>query len=71
MITTSKVNFGKDLGPMQLFKHVVQSWNRKPVLDGDIVDDPRIHTHPPRTILLRYQKSGNWARTQTFPNVPM
>jgi len=54
MITTSKVNLGKDLGPMQLIKHVTQLWDRKSVLDGDIVAGPRIHTYSPCTILLRY-----------------
>ena len=56
---------------MQLIKHVIQLWDRKLVLDGDIVDGPRIHKHSPCTIHLRYEKSGNQVRTQTFPNVCM
>jgi len=59
MITTLKVNLGKDLGPMHLIKHVIQTWDGELVLDGDIIDGLKIHTYILCTILLRYQKSGN------------
>ena len=44
MVTTPKVNLGKDLGPMQLIKHIIQSRNGESILD-DVVCGPRTHIH--------------------------
>jgi len=69
-IATSKVNFGKDLGPMQLIKRIIQSRNRKSILDGDVVYGPRMNTHALSAILLKYQRSRNQTWIEAFPNEP-
>ena len=57
MIATPEVNFGKDLGPIQLIKHIIQSRNRESILDGDVIYDPRINTYTLSAILRRYQRA--------------
>jgi len=70
VIATPEVNFREDLGPIQLIKHIIQPRNRDSILDGDVVYGPRINTHTPSAVLLRYQKGSNQTWTIAFPNVP-
>src|SRR5688572_9175790 len=53
-----KFNFGKHNSTAQFIKHIIQTWNRVSISNGDIINSSTINTHTPwnstRTKRLTY-----------------
>jgi hypothetical protein len=53
MVATLHINLGKDCGFCHHVQHVIKPSNGKAILYGDLIDGSTVHTHSPKTVLLR------------------
>lgn len=62
MISTLEVNFLKDSSTGHHVKHVIETWDWKPILDSDLINSPAIYTHAPCAVFLGCQEGWHSAR---------
>ena len=71
IITTFKINFGKDSGTAKFIKHIIKAWNEVPIANGDSIDRSTIGAHAKATVTFGHKDDRYGTRAQTFTHMTM
>ena len=71
IVTTFKINFGKDSGTAKFIKHIIKAWNGIPITNGDSIDRSTIGTHAKATVSFWHKNDRYGPRTQSFTHMSM
>jgi len=52
VVIVMKVSFGEKIGSMKFIQEVINNWDRKCVLDGQLIKSLELKTHVPSTFLF-------------------
>ena len=71
IVTTFKINFGKDSGTAKFIKHIIKAWNGIPITNDDSIDRSTIVAHAKATVSFWHKNDRDSTRAQTFMHMSM